>query len=152
MLHVPERVARNERSRRMLEEKASSHSQNSDWKRWHSLLRDIDPRPSYAFGPMLEGPPAGVTCLRWHIVRVNENGLDTYWPLTTDDGGYREIGSTDLEDFKGRDLWNEAVRREIDTNRRRREASKQRAKELRSEQRRDELVSAIDRKSTRLNS
>jgi len=144
MVLVPDWVARNEHDRQILEAKAESHSHNSDWKRWNELLRDIDPRLSYVFVPMLEDPPPGITPLRWHVVRVNENGPDTYWPLETEDGEYREIGSTDLEDYKGRDLWNSQVRHEIATQQRRRLEAKQRAKDLRSEQRRFELGSALD--------
>lgn len=150
---VPEWVARNERNRQMLEQKATSHSHNSDWKHWNSLLRDIDERLSYVFVPMMDEPPAGVIPLRWHIVRVNENGPDSYWPLIADGDGYREIGSNDLEDFKGRDLWNPAVRREIESQRRKREASKARAVETKREQRVDELtslVNAIERPSIRV--
>lgn len=154
MVAVPDWVARNERNRQMLEAKATSHSQNSDWKQWNALLRDIDPRLSYVFVPALEDPPAEVAPLRWHIVRVNETGPDSYWPLETDDGEYREIGSNDLEDFKSRDLWNPTIRHEIATRRRRRKEAQQRAKETRAEQRRDELtsiVNAIERPSVTFN-
>lgn len=144
MILVPEWVARNERQRTVLEEKSESFDHNGDWKRWNSLLRDIDPRLSYVFVPVLEQLVVGVIPLRWHIVRVNESGPDCYWPLLTEDGGYREIGSNDLEDFKGRDLWNPAVRHELTTMRRRKLESKARAKVTKKEQRIDELTSNVN--------
>lgn len=143
-LIVPEWVQRNEQQRNRLEARAESVRHNSDWKRWNSLLRDVDPRLSYIFVPMLEDPPAGVVLLRWHVVRVNEAGPDTYWPLLADDGGYREITDRDVEDWKGRDLWNPAVRHEIATRQRRRGESKERAKQTRREGRVDELASNIN--------
>lgn len=152
MVLVPEWVARNEHDRQLLETRAASHHQNSDWKHWNSLLRDIDPRLSYVFVPMLDEPPVGVTPVRWHIVRVNESGPDSYWALETSDGKYREIGSADLEDFKGRDLWNSTVRHEIETLRRRRAESKERAKQTRREGRVSEIESnlnALNRPSVR---
>lgn len=142
-LVVPEWVARNERSRQRLEALAESSKHNHEWKRWNVLLRDIDPRLSYVFMPALDQPPVGATALRWHVVRVNETGLDTYWPLLADDGGYREITDRDFEDFKGRDLWNPAVRREVEVRQRRRREASERAKDLRREQRRFELASNV---------
>jgi hypothetical protein len=144
MVLVPEWVARNERARQKLEARAGSSRHSQEWKHWNSLLRDIDPRLSYVFVPMMDDPPVGVIPLRWHIVRVNESGPDSYWPLLDDNGQYREIGSNDLEDFKGRDLWNSTVRHELATLRRRKAESKARAKETKREGRVDEIKANIN--------
>lgn len=137
---LPEWVARNERRRQLLEANSPTHRHNEDWKVWNRLLREIDARLSYVFVPELEDPPPGVVPLRWHVVRVNEAGPDSYWPLLDEDGQFREMGSRDVEDFKGRDLWDPAVRHELATLRRRRLESKERGRETKREARRDEIA------------
>lgn len=140
-LVLPEWVARNQRQRRIIEDQSSGVAQT---RYWNPLLREIDPRLQLVFIGNVEGEIVGVVPWRWHICRVNETGPDSYWPLTTKDGGVREMGSVDLEDFKGRDLWNPTIRHELATMRRRRQEAKTRAEALRSEQRVHEIASNLN--------
>jgi hypothetical protein len=133
---LPEWVARNERRRRMLEDRSSGLGQT---RYWNPLLREIDPRLELIFiGATDEAD--GTVPMRWHLRRRNETGPDSYWALVGPDGEFREMGSDVLEDFKGRDLWDSRVRKDLDDDRRRKLTSKERGRETRKEGRVDELA------------
>jgi hypothetical protein len=42
---------------------------------------------------------------RWHVKKQNEGVPDSYMPITTPDGGYREPDSGVLNEMADRDMW-----------------------------------------------
>ena len=138
---VPEWVARNEKRRRVLEDRSSGIAQT---RYWNPLLREIDFRLSLEFVGRVDGQEVGVVPYRWHIVRANEKGPDTYMAITTGglgvDGDFREMADDVLLKLRAGDLWDPVVRREAEVVARRRAESKERAKETRKEARVDDLA------------
>lgn len=45
---------------------------------------------------------------RWHVRRKNDGVVDSYTPITTPDGGYRDPDWGVLRELQERDLWNGA--------------------------------------------
>jgi hypothetical protein len=139
MVLVPEWVAANERRRAILENAKSGLGQT---RYWNPLLRDKDPRLELAF--IGDCPPvAGIVPFRWHVLRHNEAGPDSYWALE-DDGEYREMGEDVLKFFACGDLWDPRVRDDLATQLRRKKASQERGKETKKEQRIHELTSNVN--------
>jgi hypothetical protein len=137
---VPDWVARNERQRAMLSDVKSGLGQT---RYWNPLLQEKDPRLELAF--VGEAPPVpGIFSYRWHVLRHNENGPDSYWALEGPDGEFREMGSDILEHFNRSDLWDPRVREGVEVSMRRKKVSQERAKDLRREQRVDELTSNVN--------
>jgi hypothetical protein len=83
------------------------------------------------FGENASAP--GIVPGRWHIRRENPNTIDTYYPLETPDGEYRDPTMNDVEKLKGADLW-----KGDGMWRMRRRDLQQREKAERSRQRHDE--------------
>ena len=138
---VPEWVARNERRRKVLEDRSSGIAQT---RYWNPLLKEIDFRLSLEFVGRVDGHEVGVVPYRWHLVRANEKGPDTYMALTSAglgvDGEFREMADDVLQALKAGDLWDPAVRREAEIRARRKAESQERAKETRKEARVDDLA------------
>lgn len=140
-LVVPEWVARNERRRKVLEDQASGFNQT---RYWNPLLKDIDHRLELVFVGGVDGDVPGVVPFRWHILRRNEAGPDTYRAVVGRDGEFRDMGSDVLEDLRSGDLWEERVRRDIDAATRRADASRERAKDTHREARVGEVASNLN--------
>lgn len=137
---LPDWVARNHARRRIMEDQSSGLSQT---RYWNPILEQIDHRLELVMVGRWDDHPGGVIPYRWHILRRNEAGPDSYWPIVGPNDSFREMGSDVIEDFKGRDLWNPTVRHEVETVRRRRAASEERAKETRKEARVGEIAMNI---------
>lgn len=68
-------------------------------------LKGIDERCSIVFISDRADPGASnMVPGRWHIRRVNDGTVDSYIPITTADGGYREPTWADLDRLRQRDL------------------------------------------------
>lgn len=138
---VPEWVARNEKRRQVLEDRSSGFVQT---RYWNPLLKEIDFRLSLEFVGRVDGEETGVVPYRWHLVRANEKGPDTYMAITTAglgvDGEFREMADDVLQALKAGDLWDPAVRREAEVAARRRAESKERERVTRKEARIDDLA------------
>lgn len=128
---LPDWVARN-----MHREQVMQAADPAQIKYWNKRLQELDPALALAFaGERATGP--GIVPGRWHIRRRNPKGADTYWAITTPDGGYREMSSAVLEQFQAGDLWNAQVRAARDRAVRLADASAERAKQRAKEDRVD---------------
>lgn len=138
---VPEWVARNEKRRKVLEDRSSGIAQT---RYWNPLLAEIDQRLSLEFVGRVDGDEPGVVPYRWHVVRTNEAGPDTYMAITTEGlgvaGSFREMAEDVLQQLRRGDLWDPAVRREAEVRARRKAESVERAKVTRKEARVDDLA------------
>ncbi len=124
------------RRQEILDDRSSGVAQT---RYWNPLLKDIDHRLSLVFVRGTGGDEA-LVAHRWHIRRENEAGPDTYWPIVTEEGGFREMADDWLARLKARDLWNPAARRELEREDRLRRESEARAEESRREARVDEIA------------
>jgi len=71
---------------------------------WDRAFKQRDPRLSVVFAKAGAKPP--LVPERWHVKRVNGGDApDSYMPVTTPSGGYREPGLDTLEELGRRDLW-----------------------------------------------
>lgn len=139
MVLVPEWVARNQRQRAIL----SLVRERDEQKRyWTPLLQDKDHRLELALiGNCTDVP--GIVPYRWHVLRHNEAGPDTYWAIE-DEGRYREMGEDVLRFFARTDLWDPRVRDDVQTALRHKREGKERAKALKKEQRIHELTANVN--------
>ena len=64
-----------------------------------------DPQLRLVFFGDRSEPIYGIKPGRWHVQRLNQGTADTYMPITTPDGGYREPDFGVLEEIRQRDLW-----------------------------------------------
>lgn len=97
-------------------------------------LKAIDPHLSLEFfGERADSLP-GIIPGRWHIRRHNPQTLDSYFPLTTADGSYREPNANDAEKIKGADLWSKDGIERM----RKRDAARIKAAEVKRTQEEDE--------------
>lgn len=138
-LVVPDWVARNERQRAILENAKSGLGQT---RYWNPLLQAKDPRLELAFVGDCRDVP-GIVPFRWHVLRHNEAGPDSYWAIE-DDGNYREMGEDMLHFFARTDLWDPRVRDDVQTALRHKREGKERAKALKKEQRIHELTANVN--------
>jgi hypothetical protein len=134
---VPGWVARNLRVEQML-----SSASDSNIAYWNRRLQEIDPALALAFaGENACGP--GLVPGRWHVRRRNPMGPDTYWPIQTPDGEFREMDSGVLAEFVAADLWNTQVLRDREKSVMRAARSAERDKDNHKEGRVGELALAI---------
>ena len=76
----------------------------------YHALRAIDERLDLEFITERADPEWGVIPGRWHVVRRNPPPApDSYIPITTEDGGYREPDSGVLLEMQRRDLWRHGI-------------------------------------------
>jgi hypothetical protein len=135
---LPDWVARN-----MQREQVLQSADPAQVKYWNRRLKELDPHLALAWaGEFASGP--GIVPGRWHIRRKNLVGADTYWPVQTPDGGFREMSSQVLEQFQAADLWNSQVRADRDRSFARAERSADRAKLREKEDRVDHLRDHIN--------
>lgn len=139
MLEVPAWVARNLERERFVDE--SMDFANG----FDRLLKDRNPNLELTF--VEDDPRAKEARLepgRWHIKRTNPGTADSYMPIVTPDGGYREPTLRDLEELDRRDLWRRpyAVAELLAQEAKEREKSK-RAADLKREQLRDHALEDI---------
>jgi hypothetical protein len=119
---------------------------------WTKVLQEeLDPRLSIVFigegtpEEEIEQVPEGhVVANRWHVRRRNDPPIaDSYMPITTPDGGYREPDSGILFELGRRDMWRGGSVDAFLQTRREDEQRRVRARELRREQLKDEMAADI---------
>jgi len=72
----------------------------------YRALQAMDPRLDLVFVTDRADPEYGVVPGRWHVVRHNDKPApDTYIPITTRDGGFREPDSGVIAEMQDRDTW-----------------------------------------------
>lgn len=124
-------------------------------KVWGPLFKQIDDRLSLVFWPqnLPEHYGAKAGCL--NVRRKNVGAPDSYMPICTPEGGYREPGSADLERLKSQDLWDPRVLRERERAAEAAERREERQQDNEREDRRQELarnVKALESPSVLINS
>jgi hypothetical protein len=106
---------------------------------WNRIVRSVDPALSVVFvRGTASAKSVGLEPGRWHVRRKNRGLPDSYMPITTPDGGYREPDQGMLDDLSRRDMWRTpgvGSDQLAETARRRRREEKD--AELRREQQRD---------------
>lgn len=71
-----------------------------------AALKDLDENLDVQFITNRADANYGIKPGRWHVVRSNPDPApDTYIPITTPDGGYREPDFGVVEEMRQRDLW-----------------------------------------------
>lgn len=114
---------------------------------WNPILKRLD--PLLRLIPPQRRPPVGMLPNRWHIARINEQGVENYIAITTGppDFGFREMDEAMLDALKRRDLQStrsERIRREEQATRL---ACAERAKQRASEDRVDSIAARIANKT-----
>lgn len=72
----------------------------------HKAMVALDDRLDLVFISDRADPEYGVVPGRWHVVRKNPPPApDSYMPIVTENGGYREPDSGVLTELQRRDLW-----------------------------------------------
>jgi hypothetical protein len=100
MLEVPAWVAENLAKEQFIDERLE-FVQGFD-----RLLKDRHPNLSLTFVKDTEAArSAKLEPGRWHFKRHNPGTVDSYMPIVTPTGGYREPTLRDLEELDRRDLW-----------------------------------------------
>lgn len=126
-----------------VEENAAKEQQVDDAlafaKGYSKFLKQIDPNLSLVLAKENADDPALVAG-RWHFRYRAEGSLDRYMPITTDDGGYREPNTADLDRLGERDMWRTQSRRQFLDRHARKAKAKEKAQELWHEQARDEVA------------
>jgi len=119
---------------------AHLRDQIAEGARLEQELKQLDPYLEVGF--VGEGAPAypGILPGRWHVIRRNPDGLDTFLPIAGPDGEYREPSFQMIDEMKRRDLWKrDAVKERMDAVREE-WIRRDKQKELFSEQSRDEAA------------
>lgn len=146
-LLVPAWIAENQARERFVDEQIQLGQV------WTEVLREeLDPHLSVVFiteschaigvedGISYKDPIPGVEPGRWHVRRRNAPPIaDTWMPITTPDGGYREPDSGILFELQKRDMSNRTVD-DVIADRRRADAILEKQKALEAEQRQFELA------------
>ena len=114
--------------------------------RFNLLLKEIDPYLELVFAHDDADVP-GVIPSRWHVCRHNPDTMDTYMPITTPTGGYREPAEDILDALRRRDLWNGQAAQEILAERLKKDEEAERAQRLGQEQAMDHF--ALDYRAAR---
>lgn len=98
LLHLPPHVQEN------LEREQQVDDQIFVARYWNQVFKQRDHRLSVVFAKSGAKPP--LIAERWHVRRRNAGDAeDSYMPITTPSGGYREPGLDTLEELNRRDLW-----------------------------------------------
>ena len=110
---------------------------------WTKVLKDHDPQLSIVWVGRGATSQPDMRPERWHVRRRNDFPLaDSYMPITTPDGGYREPDSGVMEEVQRRDMQNRTVD-QILAEREAKEQARVRARELTREQLKDEMAADI---------
>ena len=114
--------------------------------RFNLRLKEIDPYLELVFVHDDADAP-GLVPGRWHVCRHNPDTMDTYMPITTASGGYREPAEDILEALRRRDLWNGSAAESIRREKLEKEEAVERARRLDQEQKMDHF--ALDYRAAR---
>lgn len=82
----------------------------------------------------------GVVPGRWHVIRKNPKGLDSYFPIMGPNKEYVEPTDKIIEDMKAADLWRRGALQELNDRLRRNAEKQKRQEQTENEQRRDEIA------------
>lgn len=107
---------------------------------WNEELKRIDPTLSLVFVPANATEFDHRDC--WQLRKEIPGEYDEYWPLLTDEGGYKAPGSWLLDALTANDMWNPRVHRSRQEAKAKHREAKRRAKEREAEQRQDEMALA----------
>lgn len=114
-------------------------------RRWNPILQQLDRHLSLV--PPYSNPPvAAMIPERWHLHRKDEFGNDTWIPIQTPSGGFREMDERMLDSLKRMDMHSERSRRIREENARRREEQKKRAEAAVSQERVEKIVERVESK------
>lgn len=108
-------------------------------QRWNRELQKLDRYLSLVFISDQANEP-GLVPGRWHIRRKPPTGVAWYWPIVREDGGYREMTSSDLDALRASDLQNSMVIRDRKKFDEKVKEAKRRARKLEREQLQDNFV------------
>jgi len=108
-----------------------------------TALHQLDPNLSLTFFGERALPIDGIIPNRWHVCRKNESTADSYMPIVTPDGGYREPAFDILEELRKRDGWGANQGDSLIKARHRKERVQEAVRELASSQRKDEMREAL---------
>lgn len=97
-------------------------------RRWDPILQQLD-RHLFLLPPYSNPPRVEIKPERWHLARIDEFGNETFIPIETPDGGFREMDEAMLEALKRADMHSSRSRRAREENNRRREMQRKRAEE-----------------------
>lgn len=121
--------------RRNAEVEQMADSQIAQAQALATALHQRDPNLKLTFFGERAKPIHGIKPGRWHVVRTNPGTADSYMPIETPNGSYREPDFGVLAELDGRDLWKKGALEKIKAG----PSSEELRDELRDEQRRDEM-------------
>jgi len=111
-------------------------------------LKELDPLfevdfvdPAAANNPNQE-KALGIVPGRWHIIRTNPEGVNTWFPICGPNKAYRDPELSIVEEMKKADLWRPGALQELRDSQMKELEAKERQRELEHEQRSDEVALA----------
>jgi hypothetical protein len=107
-------------------------------------LKELDRHLSVVFFGDNAEPYPGIVPGRWHIRRQNPETLDSYFPLQTPEGEYREPTMGDVERLKGADLWTADGMKRMRQQEENRRRAQEREQQRHAEDRQAEIASRIE--------
>lgn len=105
-----------------------------------TALHDLDPNLELCFFGDRAEARYGIVPGRWHVRRTNKDTSDSYFPITTPDGGFREPDFGILEELRRRDLWRKGAMEATDPYAIRERERSERIRANEAERRKEEVA------------
>ena len=109
---------------------------------WNPILQRIDPYLRLV-RPFRDPPVFEMVPNRWHLSRINEQGVELHIPIMGPDGEYREMDEAMLQALMRKDMQSSRSERINRETSRQREAARERQKQREREDRRTSLAERI---------